>query len=283
MVPAKLKTVRNVAALRRTIASWRAAGQSCALIPTMGALHEGHLRLVKEGLKRADRAVVTIFVNPAQFAPGEDLAKYPRDEAGDRAKLSGIGADLIYAPVPATIYPEGFCTLVSLAGPARAGLEDRFRPHFFDGVATVVAKLFLQAGCDFAIFGEKDYQQLKVVSTLARDLDIATRVIGVKTVREADGLAMSSRNDYLSESERKIAPQLHGALKMAAAAIKSGTAPARATANARRQLMRAGFKVDYVSARDAHTLQSTADRARPLRLLAAAWLGKTRLIDNISC
>jgi pantoate--beta-alanine ligase len=273
---------RTVEQLRHQVGQWRAQGLRTALVPTMGALHEGHLRLVAQGVRLADRVTVTIFVNPRQFGPAEDLARYPRDEAGDLARLRESGAHLVFAPDAAEMYPPGFATTVSLAGPAKVGLEDRFRPHFFDGVATVVAKLFLQAQCDYAIFGEKDYQQLKVVARMARDLDMATTVIGVETVREEDGLALSSRNAYLSPEERRMAPVIHRALREAAEAIRKGTAPERAARRARERLKRAGFRVDYVAARNADTLEPLTSAVEPVRLLAAAWLGSTRLIDNIA-
>ena len=281
MPPVRLTTVRTVEQLRQRVGAWRAQGLRTALVPTMGALHEGHIRLVEQGIRRADRVIVTIFINPRQFAPTEDLARYPRNEAADIARLKAAGAHLVFAPDGLEMYPPGFATTVSLAGPAKAGLEDRFRRAFFDGVATVVAKLFAQAGCDYAMFGEKDYQQLKVVARMARDLDIATTVIGVDTVREADGLAMSSRNAYLSPAERQIAPLLHGALQSAAEAIQSGRSPDYATRRARAFLKQAGFKVDYVAARNADTLAKLEAPSEPVRLLAAAWLGSTRLIDNI--
>lgn len=277
-----LRIVRTVAELRGAVARWRRAGQSVAVVPTMGALHGGHLKLVAEGSKRADRVIATIFVNPAQFAAHEDLGRYPSDEAGDFAKLRRAGCHLVFAPPVADIYPMGFATTVSLAGPAKAGLEDRFRPGFFDGVATIVAKLFIATGADFALFGEKDYQQLLVVRTLAADLDIPITVIGVATEREADGLAMSSRNAYLSRDEREAAPALHRALAKAALRIAAGTAPAAACLAARRQLRRLGFAVDYLEARNAMTLAKPNSPAEPLRLLAAARLGKTRLIDNLA-
>ena len=273
--------VRTVEQLRRHVGTWRAQGLLTALVPTMGALHAGHDRLVAEGLRRADRVIVTIFVNPRQFAPTEDLARYPRDEAGDREKLRQAGAHLVFVPDNAQMYPPDFATTVTPAGPAKAGLEDRFRKHFFAGVATVVAKLFAQAACDYAMFGEKDFQQLKVVSRMARDLDIATTVIAVQTVREADGLALSSRNAFLSPAERQIAPALHGALQDAATAIRAGTSPAAAVRHARAVLKDAGFRVDYVAARNADTLARLEAPSEPVRLLAAAWLGNTRLIDNV--
>ncbi|MBM3520080.1 MAG: pantoate--beta-alanine ligase [Alphaproteobacteria bacterium] len=277
-----LRIVRTIAGLRRIVARWRAAGERVAVVPTMGSLHDGHLTLVAEGLKRADRVIATIFVNPSQFAAHEDLGRYPRDEAGDLAKLHMAGCHLVFAPPVEEIYPKGFATTVQLAGPAKAGLEDRSRPQFFDGVATIVAKLFIETGADFAFFGEKDYQQLLVVRKLAADLDIAINVVGVATEREADGLAMSSRNAYLSKTERQTAPHLHRALSEAAIRIADGLDPATACRNARRTLVRHGFRVDYLEARNAATLAEPQARGEPLRLLAAAWLGATRLIDNVA-
>jgi pantoate--beta-alanine ligase len=217
----------------------------------MGALHAGHVALVAEGLRRAERVVATIFVNPAQFGPNEDFSRYPRNEDADADMLAEAGAHLVFAPPPDVIYPAGFCTTVSLAGPAKMGLEDRFRPHFFDGVATIVAKLLVQSGADFAMFGEKDYQQLKVVTRMARDLDIATEIIAVPTLREPDGLAMSSRNAYLSAADRAAAPLLYCCLIEAADAIRSGTPPPAAARAAHEALEAAGFRVDYVQARNA--------------------------------
>lgn len=280
-MPHGIPIVRSIEALRRHMRPWRAQGLRSALVPTMGALHAGHVELVAQGLRRADRVVVTIFVNPAQFGPSEDFSKYPRDERADAAKLAEAGAHLIFAPEPGEVYPEGFCTTVTLAGPAKAGLEDRFRPHFFAGVATIVAKLFNQAGADYAMFGEKDFQQLKVVTRMARDLDIATDIIAVPTVREPDGLAMSSRNAYLSGEERERAPLVYRGLCEAAEAIRSGTPPAAAADAAQGKLAGAGFKVDYVAARNAETLAELRAPSDPVRLLAAAWLGATRLIDNV--
>ncbi len=277
----ELLKAHTVADLRQRVGRWRIKGRSTALVPTMGALHDGHLALVRHALTRADRVVVSIFVNPTQFAPGEDLATYPRDLTGDTAKLADAGAHLAYIPEATEMYSSAFCTTVSLAGPANAGLEDKYRPHFFDGVATVVAKLFIQAGCDYAVFGEKDYQQLKVVTRMAADLDIPTTVVGMATVREPDGLAMSSRNAYLSPQERKTAPKLHENLQRLGADLRSSKDPSKATGAARRRLRRAGFKVDYITARNADTLAALESGDEPVRLIAAAWLGKTRLIDNI--
>jgi pantoate--beta-alanine ligase len=278
----KPKIVRSIEGLRRETAKWRNDDLTFAIVPTMGALHEGHLALVTEGLEHADRVLVTIFVNALQFGANEDLSRYPRDEAGDVGKLSEAGAHLIFAPSPKEMYGEDFTTTVVLKGPAKANLEDKFRPHFFDGVATIVAKLFIQSGADFAIFGEKDYQQLQVVTRMARDLDMPIKVIGVPTIRAPDGLALSSRNQYLTKTERGQATAIHKSLTQAAEKIRNGTDPQKAMRAASRSLTTLGFKVDYVTARNADTLavpQSHSDE--PLRLLAAAWIGKTRLIDNI--
>ena len=280
--PVKPRIVRTLAALRRETAKWRADGLSYAVVPTMGALHEGHLALVREGLKRADRVLATIFVNPTQFAAHEDLGRYPRDEAGDVRKLGSAGTHLVYAPPANEIYPGDFATTVLVAGPARAGLEDKFRPQFLPGVTTIVAKLFIQTGADFAMFGEKDYQQMKTVTRMAKDLDIPIEVVGVETSREPDGLAMSSRNAYLSKSERKLAPAIFRSLSQAASKIRKGFDPEAAARSARRSLIMEGFKVDYVAVRNAETLAVPLASAEPLRILAAVWLGKTRLIDNIA-
>ncbi len=278
----KPKIVRTIEGLRRETAKWRKDGHSIAIVPTMGALHEGHLTLVAEGLEHADRVLVTIFVNAKQFGANEDLSRYPRDETGDVAKLAAAGAHLIFAPKAEEMYGNNFATAVVLKGPAKANLEDKFRPHFFDGVATVVAKLFIQSGADFAIFGQKDYQQLQVVTRMARDLDIPIEVIGMPTVRAPDGLALSSRNQYLTKTERHQATAIHKSLNQAAEKIRNGTDPQKAMRAASRSLTTLGFKVDYVTARNAETLDVPLPRSKePLRLLAAAWIGKTRLIDNI--
>ncbi len=273
---------RTVETLRAATAKWRENGQSWAVVPTMGGLHEGHLKLMREGGKRADKVIATIFVNPRQFSAHEDLDRYPRDEIGDFEKIRSAGANLIFAPAPEVMYPPGFVTTVVTAGPAKAGLEDRFRPQFFDGVTTVVAKLFIQTGSHFAMFGEKDYQQLMVVTAMARDLDIPIEIIGIPTIREEDGLAMSSRNRYLSKQERATAPAIHRTLVSAAEKIRSGIHPQRATVMAIRSLMAQGFEVDYIAARNAETLAPIVSLEEPMRLLAAAKLGKTRLIDNIA-
>jgi pantoate--beta-alanine ligase len=278
-----LATVATAAELRAHLDDWRRAGARVALIPTMGALHEGHLALVREGKARAEKIVLSIFVNPAQFAPNEDFSRYPRDLDSDRAKLAAAGGvDLLYAPEIHEIYAEGFATRISVDGPAK-GLESDFRPHFFSGVATVVAKLFLQCSPDFAMFGEKDYQQLLVVRRMAKDLDLGVKVIGVPTVREADGLALSSRNAYLTPDTRKVAGQLNRALPTVAARAKAGLSISQAEAEGQAALLEAGFeRVDYVAVRDADTLAPLRSLERPARVLAAARVGGVRLIDNIA-
>ena len=271
---------RTVAALRGNVAAWRRAGARVALVPTMGALHAGHLALIAHARVRADRIVASIFVNPTQFGPNEDFARYPRDEAGDAAKLAAASCDLLYAPDAAEMYPAGFATTVS-AGPLAEPLDGRFRPGHFAGVATVVTKLLLQARADIACFGEKDYQQLQIIRRLTRDLDIDCAIEGVPIVREADGLALSSRNAYLSPAERRIAPALHRVLVEAAAWFQRREAPHVIADMSVAALLQVGFtKVDYVALCDAETLQPLGAPDRPGRVLAAAWLGTTRLIDN---
>jgi pantoate--beta-alanine ligase len=253
-----------------------------ALVPTMGALHAGHIALVAEGRRRANHVVATIFVNPTQFGAGEDFGRYPRQEAADAAALDAAGCDLLFAPAASEMYPPGFATQVSVAG-VTADLDGAARPGHFDGVAIVVAKLLNQAGADIAIFGEKDYQQLLTIRRLARDLDSPTAILGHPTVRESDGLALSSRNAYLSADERSRAVALPQALARAKAAIEGGAAVAPALADAVAALAAAGFgPIDYVELRDAETLEPVASLDRPARLLAAARMGATRLIDNIA-
>lgn len=280
---ARIETASNTVELRLRVRLWRAKGARVALVPTMGALHPGHMALVRAAKARADKVVVSIFVNPAQFAPHEDFAHYPRDLTSDRARLEAEGGvDLIYAPETRIMYPEGHATRISVEGPS-AGLETDFRPHFFGGVATVVAKLFLQCAPDFALFGEKDYQQLLVVKRLARDLDLGLEVIGVPTVREDDGLALSSRNAYLTPEQRKIAGQLNRVLRQAGERAKAGVSIPQAEAEGAAALLEAGFaRVDYVAIRDAETLAPLRDLSRPARVLAAARVGATRLIDNMA-
>jgi pantoate--beta-alanine ligase len=275
------KILREANDLRQAVAAWKSAGKRVAIVPTMGALHEGHLTLVRRAFDEANKVIVSIFVNPKQFAANEDLSKYPRTEEADVELLAAEGVDVIYAPEPSQIYPDGFATTVTVAGPAKAGLEDKFRPQFFDGVATVVAKLFIQSNADIALFGEKDFQQLAVVRQMARDLDLPITVIGVPTVREDDGMALSSRNRYLSKHERHQSASIHRTLQQAAEKVRNGADPQSATRAASRSLMTLGFKVDYVTLRNAETLALPQSLAEPLRLLAAAWIGKTRLIDNI--
>jgi pantoate--beta-alanine ligase len=275
-----LPVARTVAELRRTVAEWRRADETVALVPTMGALHAGHLALIAYARARADRVIASIFVNPTQFAPNEDFARYPRDEAGDASKLAAASCDLLYAPNAAEMYPAGFSTTIS-AGSLAEPLDGRFRPGHFAGVATVVTKLLLQARPHLACFGEKDYQQLQIIRRVTRDLDIDCAIEGVPIVRESDGLALSSRNVYLTPDQRRIAPALHRSLVEAVAHVARGGVPAEAAAAGTTALLQAGFgKVDYVAICDAETLQPLAARERPGRALAAAWLGKTRLIDN---
>jgi pantoate--beta-alanine ligase len=312
----RLRVVRTVPALRAAVGQWRKRGERIALVPTMGALHAGHLALVRAARRRARRLVVSIFVNPAQFAPHEDFASYPRTFDTDLAALSELAVDLIWAPPVAVMYPPGFATRIVPEGPAAVGLEDKFRPHFFGGVTTVVGKLLIQCAPDFAMFGEKDYQQLKVVTRLAKDLDLPLKIVGVPTVRERDGLALSSRNAYLSATERAAAPALHRVLADCADRIARiaredgrerpygaredgrerpygaredgrerpyGELLARVLDEGGAAIERAGFTLDYLEARHADTLEPvTSTKAGPLRLLVAARIGKTRLIDNVA-
>jgi len=280
---AKRPTIaRNVSSLRRALAPYRDAGQTIALVPTMGALHRGHLALVRQAQRRARRVVVSIFVNPTQFAPHEDFGSYPRRFETDIAALADAKIDLVWAPSASVMYPDGFATRLAPEGAAKAGLEDKFRPHFFGGVATVVAKLFTQVAPNFALFGQKDYQQLRVVTQMAKDLDLPLKVIGMPTVREKDGLALSSRNLYLSAGERSVAPLLYRVLKSCAARIKNGEKIEGVLDVGRREIDLAGFALDYLEARHALTLAPIAARREgPIRLLVAAKIGKTRLIDNL--
>jgi pantoate--beta-alanine ligase len=269
--------------LRRAVNQFRAADETVALVPTMGALHAGHLSLVRLAQRRADRVVVSIFVNPTQFAPHEDFANYPRAERHDLALLREAGVDLVWMPSGAVMYPAGFATRIAPEGAALAGLEDRFRPHFFGGVATVVAKLLLQCAPDVAVFGEKDYQQLCVVRQLARDLDLPLRIVGAPTMRERDGLALSSRNAYLTPEQRDVAPTLYSVLRECGDAIAAGKPVAATLAKGRLRIERAGFALDYLEARHAGTLAPVRSvQDGPIRLLVAAKIGTTRLIDNIA-
>ena len=275
--------VRTLPPLRRAIDGLRARKATIALVPTMGALHDGHVSLVRLARRRAEKVVVSIFVNPAQFAPTEDFSAYPRTWKADVARLAAEGVDLIWNPDVKTMYPAGFATKILTEGPATAGLEDRFRPHFFAGVATVVGKLFTQCRPDVALFGEKDFQQLRVVKQMARDLDLGVRVIGGQTVRERDGLAMSSRNVYLSPKERRVAPALYRAMKETAKRLRGGDDLGTVMAGGAELIAAADFALDYFEARHAQTLapvQSIKDG--PIRLLVAARIGNTRLIDNVA-
>jgi len=274
---------RTVPALRRAVDDYRKRKATVALVPTMGALHDGHVSLVRLAKRRASRVIVSIFVNPTQFAPTEDFGSYPRTWKSDLARLAAEDVDVVWHPAVQAMYPEGFATRIVPEGPALAGLEDRFRPHFFGGVATVVGKLFTQCRADVAIFGEKDFQQLRVVTQMARDLDLGVRVIGSRTVRERDGLAMSSRNVYLSPEERQVAPTLYRAMKESARRIREGGAIEPAMAGGADMIKTAGFVLDYFEVRHAETLAPVASRKDGrLRILVAARLGSTRLIDNIA-
>jgi pantoate--beta-alanine ligase len=274
--------VRTLPALRRALDGLRAKKDTVGLVPTMGALHDGHVSLARLAKRRAAKVVVSIFVNPAQFAPTEDFSSYPRTWKADVARLAAENVDLIWNPDVKTMYPAGFATKILTEGPATAGLEDRFRPHFFGGVATVVGKLFMQCRPDIALFGEKDFQQLRVVTQMARDLDLGVRVIGAPTVRERDGLAMSSRNVYLSPGERRVAPALYRAMKETATRLRGGGDLEAAMAGGAELITAAGFALDYFEARHAQTLAPIVSvKDRPIRLLVAAKIGNTRLIDNI--
>jgi pantoate--beta-alanine ligase len=275
--------VRTVPALRRALDSIRARKATTALVPTMGALHDGHVSLVRLAKRRATKVIVSIFVNPTQFAPTEDFNSYPRTWKADVARLAAENVDLIWNPDVKTMYPEGFATRILTEGPATAGLEDRFRPHFFGGVTTVVGKLFTQVRPDFAIFGEKDFQQLRVVTRMAGDLDLGVKVIGSKTVRERDGLAMSSRNVYLSPEERRAAPTLYKAMKESAGRLRAGDDVEAAMAGGAEMITQAGFVLDYFEARHAETLAPIKSaKDGPVRILVAAKIGRTRLIDNVA-
>ena len=275
--------VVKIEELRNFIRARRQEGKSVGLMPTMGALHAGHLSLVEILRQHVDCVIVTIFVNPKQFSPNEDLGRYPRQLTQDLEKLLEVKADLVFAPHIEEMYPSDFSTRVIISGPAQANLEDRFRPTHFEGVATVVAKLLNQAKADVAIFGEKDYQQLQVIRRLVRDLDLSTRILAGPTLRDTDGLALSSRNVYLSDDERAKAPQLYLALRSATSQILSGVEICEALKQSREIIVKAGMQIDYLEARHAESLTPLNSLVEgPARLLVAAHLGKTRLIDNIS-
>ncbi|MCO5070754.1 MAG: pantoate--beta-alanine ligase [Rhizobiaceae bacterium] len=274
--------VRTVADLREVVGEWRALGLKVGVVPTMGALHEGHLSLVRAAFKRADRVIVTLFVNPTQFDNATDLGAYPRTEETDAAKLASVKADVLFAPDVSEMYPSGFATSISVRGVSE-GLCGTYRPGHFDGVATVVAKLLLQTTADLAFFGEKDFQQLQVVRRLVRDLDIHTEIVGCPTIREPDGLAMSSRNIRLTADQRQVAPHLAEVLFSAAEKLAIGERAQRVLATSREALLSAGFeRVEYLELRSADGLLPLETASEPARLLAAAWLGGVRLIDNVS-
>jgi pantoate--beta-alanine ligase len=280
-----LKIVRTVADLRAQVAAWKAAGERVALIPTMGALHEGHLSLIQLGQVQARRTVASVFVNPKQFAPHEDFDSYPRGEARDAELLAEVGCDLMFAPDVSEMYAPGFSTTVNLTGVSEP-LEGAARPQFFGGVATVVTKLLLQSQADVAIFGEKDYQQLQVIKRVVKDLDLPVEIVGAPTARATDGLALSSRNAYLSAEERAAAVALPNAIKAAAKAVAAGGRIDEAEETAKTAILAAGFRqVDYVDIREASDLSRLGPG--PIggadgRILVAAWLGRTRLIDNMA-
>ena len=276
-----MQTIRDKAALGTLVDSWKSAGERIALVPTMGALHAGHMALVAEARRRAARVAVSIFVNPMQFGAGEDLDRYPRREQADARMLADAGVDLLWLPPVEAMYPAGFATTVSVGG-VSDGLDGAARPGHFDGVATVVTKLFNQVRADIALFGEKDFQQLAVIRRMVTDLDMGIEIVGVPTQRDDDGLALSSRNLYLAPEDRAAAVALPRALGVAAGAIEKGGDPTAALAQARASLRAAGFTVDYVTLVDAETLSEAIEPSRPTRLLAAARIGSTRLIDNIS-
>jgi pantoate--beta-alanine ligase len=281
MSPPPLPIVRTVAEMRAAVAVWRKAGETVAMVPTMGALHEGHLSLVRLAHSRADRAVASVFVNPTQFGPNEDFAAYPRDEARDATLLASEGCDLLFAPAVEEMYAPGFSTSVVVGGGVTEPMDGAARPGHFGGVATVVTKLLLQCGPDVAVFGEKDYQQLQVIRRLVRDLDIPVEIIGAPIARAADGLALSSRNAYLSSAEREVAGRMNVILANAALRLREGASPAETEAKGLAALAEAGFSpIDYFEVRGADDLSRPPNG--PARVFAAAFVGRTRLIDNMA-
>ncbi len=281
-MPTEMKIVRTPAALTAAMEAWKREGHRVAFVPTMGALHAGHLALVTEGLRHADRVAASIFVNPKQFGPTEDLARYPRDEAGDAAKLQEVGCELLYAPTVATMYPPAFASYVRVAGLPDL-LCGAVRPGHFDGVATVVSKLLAAARADVAVFGEKDWQQLAIIRRMADDLDLGTKIVGCGIVRDADGLALSSRNLYLTPDERARAVALPQALERAREALRAGGDVAPALATAERRIAAAGYsRIDYFELVDGEQLTPLRAVTPGARLMAAAVMGTTRLIDNLA-
>ncbi|MFY9294431.1 MAG: pantoate--beta-alanine ligase [Methylorubrum rhodinum] len=281
-MPDTLLRLDTLEPLRARVAAWRREGERIVLVPTMGALHAGHLALVAHARAIGQRVIASIFVNPTQFGPTEDFSRYPRDTEGDLALLAGAGADAAWLPTVEIMYPAGFATRIE-PGPAAEGLCGRFRPGHFSGVATVVAKLLNQVGPDVALFGEKDFQQLQVIRSVVRDLDIPVAIEGVPTLREADGLALSSRNRYLAPAERATAPRLHAVLARIAEGLATGAEAGPLVADGIAELEAAGFgPVQYLEVRDAETLAPVARVAREARVIAAAYLGGTRLIDNVA-
>ena len=279
---ADIKIANTVASLRKTVKEWRSRDEKIVLVPTMGALHEGHLSLVEMAKRMSGRTVVSIFVNPTQFAPSEDFDSYPRERVKDLEKLARLNVDLVFAPSREEVYGEDFSTHVTVEGLSE-GLCGASRPHFFRGVATVVAKLLNQCRPDTAIFGEKDYQQLLIIRRMARDLDMNVEIIGGPIIREDDGLALSSRNAYLTSEQRKKAPLLYSTITEIAAALGKGEKTHCLLDKGRQRLTQAGFDVDYLEVRNAGTLAPVTGRVRePARVFAAAMLGKTRLIDNVA-
>ena len=275
------QVIRTAAELQEKVAGWKRSGILVGVVPTMGALHDGHLSLARAARAQSDRVIVTIFVNPKQFNNPDDLKKYPRTEAHDLALLEAEGVDVLFAPQPDEVYPDGFATNVTVRGVSEP-LEGANRPGHFDGVATVVSKLFGMTQAGRAFFGEKDWQQVQVVQRLVRDLNIPIKIIPCPTIREADGLAMSSRNVRLSAAERAQAPALYAIMQRAATAIRAGGGIEAVLETARAEVIAAGFReVEYLELRDAETLAQVTDLAKPVRMLAAAWLGDVRLIDNM--
>lgn len=276
-----LQIVRSIEDLRGTVNGWKSSGQKCTLVPTMGALHQGHLEIVRMARTLAERTIVSIFVNPIQFNNPSDLASYPRTLEADSRMLSEAGVDLLFAPAQANMYPDGFATKVSVARLSE-GLCGAFRPGHFEGVATVVAKLFNQSQADFAVLGEKDYQQLHVVKRMTSDLDIPVTIVAHPTVREPDGLAMSSRNTRLTQEERKVAPELARQLQLASERFRAGLPATEIYTSARSSILSAGFSsVEYFELRAERDLMPLQSLTEPARLLVAANLGRVRLIDNI--